>query len=152
MNHVLGAVAAVAPPLNAKQLLETLARIWADKPGGRTRQIQIQSTAALLRWRVAERRLSEDWEPPQDLAVFVGRSRAAKAITTPLEVEHIFGMVRVIPDPRWRFAFKPMAAYGLRPEALQHLQIRQGRLWEHVWVGRLARQDPATGASGSALW
>ena len=89
MNHVLGAVAVAAPPQNAKQLLEALARIWADKPGGRTRQIQIQSTAALLRWAVAERRLGEDWEPPQDLTVFVGRSRAAKAITTPLEVEHI---------------------------------------------------------------
>ena len=129
MNHVLGAVAAVAPPQNAKQLLETLARIWADKPGGRTRQIQIQSTAALLRWAVAERRLGEDWEPPQDLAVFVGRSRAAKAITTPLEVEHILALVRAIPDARWRFAFQLMAAYGLRPEELQHLQIRQGRLW-----------------------
>ncbi|MFM7549625.1 MAG: hypothetical protein ACKO8I_12315 [Cyanobacteriota bacterium] len=129
MNHVLGAVAAVAPPQNAKQLLETLARIWADKPGGRTRQIQIQSTAALLRWAVAERRLGEDWEPPQDLAVFVGRSRAAKAITTPLEVEPILALVRAIPDARWRFAFQLMVAYGLRPEELQHLQIRQGRLW-----------------------
>lgn len=129
MNHVLGAVAAVTPPQNAKQLLETLARIWADKPGGRTRQIQIQSTAALLRWAVADRRLGEDWEPPQDLAVFVGRSRAAKAITTPLEVEHILALVRAIPDARWRFAFQLMAAYGLRPEELQHLQILQGRLW-----------------------
>jgi integrase len=129
MNHVLGAVAAVTPPQNAKQLLETLARIWADKPGGRTRQIQIQSTAALLRWAVADRRLGEDWEPPQDLAVFVGRSRAAKAITTPLEVEHILALVRAISDARWRFAFQLMAAYGLRPEELQHLQIRQGRLW-----------------------
>ena len=116
MNHVLGAVDVTVPPQNAKQLLETLARIWADKPGGRTRQIQIQSTSALLRWAVAERRLGEDWEPPQDLAVFVGRSRAAKAITTPLEVEHLF-------------AFQLMATYGLRPEELQHLQIRQGRLW-----------------------
>ena len=129
MNHVLGAVAAVAPPQNSKQLLETLARIWADKPGGRTRQIQIQSTAALLRWAVAERRLGEDWEPPQDLAVFVGRSRAAKAITTPLEVEHLLALVKAIPDSRWRFAFQLMATYGLRPEELQHLQIRQGRLW-----------------------
>ena len=129
MNHVLGAVAVPAPPENAKQLLETLARIWADKPGGRTRQIQIQSTAALLHWAVAERRLGEDWEPPQDLAVFVGRSRAAKAITTPLEVEHILALVQAIPDARWRFAFQLMAAYGLRPEELQHLQIRQGRLW-----------------------
>ena len=129
MNHVLGAVAAVAPPQNSKQLMETLARIWADKPGGRTRQIQIQSTAALLRWAVAERQLGEDWEPPQDLAVFVGRSRAAKAITTPLEVEHLLGLVKAIPDSRWRFAFQLMATYGLRPEELQHLQIRQGRLW-----------------------
>ncbi len=129
MNHVLAAVAATAPPQNAKQLLETLARIWADKPGGRTRQIQIQSTAALLRWAVGERRLGEDWEPPQDLAVFVGRSRAAKAITTPLEVEHLLALVKAIPDSRWRFAFQLMATYGLRPEELQHLQIRQGRLW-----------------------
>ncbi|MCT0249284.1 hypothetical protein [Synechococcus sp. CS-205] len=129
MNHVLGAVAVAAPPQNAKQLLEALARIWADKPGGRTRQIQIQSTAALLRWAVAERRLGEDWEPPQDLSVFVGRSRTAKAITTPLEVEHILALVRAIPDARWRFTFQLMAAYGLRPEELQHLQLRQGRLW-----------------------
>ena len=53
MNHVLGAVAAVAPPQNAKQLLETLARIWADKPGGRTRQIQIQSTSDGVRGAIA---------------------------------------------------------------------------------------------------
>jgi integrase len=78
---------------------------------------------------VAERRLGEDWEPPQNLAVFVGRSRSTKAVTTPLEVEHILALVRAIPDARWRFAFQLMAAYGLRPEELQHLQIRQGRLW-----------------------
>ncbi|MCT0198298.1 hypothetical protein KQ313_01135 [Synechococcus sp. CS-1325] len=82
-------------PQNAKQLMEALVRIWADKPGGRTRQIQIRLTAALLRWGVAERRLGEDLEPPQDLAVFVGRSRAAKVITTPLEVEHILALVHV---------------------------------------------------------
>lgn len=57
MNLELGAIAGAPPPQNAKQLLQILARIWADKPGGRTRQIQIQSTAGLLRWAVAERRL-----------------------------------------------------------------------------------------------
>ena len=60
---------------------------------------------------MAERRLGEDWKPPQDLSVFVGRSRAAKAITTPLEVEHILELVRAIPDGRWRVAFQLMAAY-----------------------------------------
>jgi hypothetical protein len=78
--------------------------------------------------------LGEDWEPPQDVAVFVGRSRAAKAITTPLELEHILALVLDIPDARWRFAFQLMAAYGLRPEELQHLQILQGRpsLWKEL--------------------
>ncbi|MCT0228406.1 hypothetical protein KQ300_09455 [Synechococcus sp. CS-1331] len=49
MKHALGAIAMPAPPQNAKQLLEGLAKIWADKPGGRTRQIQMQCTTALLR-------------------------------------------------------------------------------------------------------
>jgi hypothetical protein len=75
-NHVLGAVAVAAPPQNAKQLLETLARIWADAP-----------------------------------------------------TSHILALVRAIPDARWRFVVQLMAAYGLRPEELQHLQIHQGRLW-----------------------
>lgn len=50
MKHVLGAMAMPAPPQNSKQLLEGLAKIWADKPGGRTRQIQMQCPTALLRW------------------------------------------------------------------------------------------------------
>jgi integrase len=59
----------------------------------------------------------------------VGRKREAKAITTPIQVEHILQVVEGIPDPRWRFAFQLMAAYGLRPEELQHLEKRGGQLW-----------------------
>lgn len=57
-----------------------------------------------------------------------GRSRSPQAITTPLEVEDILALVDARPDPRWRFGFQ-MAAYGLRPEELHHLQLREGRLW-----------------------
>jgi integrase len=129
MKHVLGAMAMPSPPQNAKQLLEGLARIWADKPGGRTRQIQMQCTTALLRWAIGDQRLGEEWEPPQNLATYVGRSRTPQIITTPLDVEHILALVDALPDPRWRLGFQLMAAYGLRPEELQHLQLRDGRLW-----------------------
>jgi hypothetical protein len=129
MKHVLGAMAMPSPPQNAKQLLEGLAKIWADKPGGRTRQIQMQCTTALLRWAREEQRLGEEWEPPQNLATYVGRSRSPQPITTPLEVEDILALVDALPDPRWRFGFQLMAAYGLRPEELHHLQLRDGRLW-----------------------
>ncbi|NCU91062.1 MAG: hypothetical protein EBV44_03715 [Synechococcaceae bacterium WB7_1B_046] len=130
MKHVLDAFVSRHPPQSATQLLDRLTLHWADKPGGRTRQIQMQATSALLRWAVAQGELAAArWEPPTDLSSFVGRSRSAKAITTPLEVGHILALVRALPDPRWRLAFQLMAAYGLRPEELQHLQLRDGRLW-----------------------
>jgi integrase len=59
----------------------------------------------------------------------VGRSRTPQAITTPLQVADILALVDALPDPRWRFGFQLMAAYGLRPEELHHLQLRDGRLW-----------------------
>ena len=130
MKHVLEAFATRQPPRSAAQLLDRLTLHWADKPGGRTRQIQMQATSALLRWAVAQGQLpGTHWEPPTDLSPFVGRSRSAKAVTTPLEVGHILALVRALPDPRWRLAFQLMAAYGLRPEELQHLQLRDRRLW-----------------------
>ncbi len=68
-----------AAPQNAKQLLEGLAKIWTDKPGGRTRQIQMQCTSGLLRWAREEQLLGEGWDPPQNLATDVGRSRSGHA-------------------------------------------------------------------------
>lgn len=130
MKLLLEAVSSRQPPRSAVQLLDRLTLHWADKPGGRTRQIQMQATSALLRWGVAQGQLdATGWEPPTDLSPFVGRSRTAKTITTPLEVEHILALARTLPDPRWRLGFQLMAAYGLRPEELQHLQLRDGRLW-----------------------
>ena len=67
MKHGLGAMAMPGPLQHAPQLLEGLAKIWADKPGGRTRQIQMPCTTALLRWAREEQRLGEEW--PTDCAL-----------------------------------------------------------------------------------
>ena len=117
------------PPVNSRELLETITARWANKPGCRGRQIHVQQTAALLRWGVDQGILGTEWAPPLELDPFVGRKREAKAITTPIEVEHILELVEAIPDSRWRFAFQLLSAYGLRPEELQHLELRTGRLW-----------------------
>jgi len=116
-------------PRDGKHLLEAQADLWRQRPGCRTRRLQIQYTAALLRWGVSEGLLPAHWAPPPDLASTIGRSRESKTITTPIGVEHILAMIQAIPDPRWRLAFQLINAFGLRPEELQHLQLRQGRLW-----------------------
>jgi integrase len=126
MRPILAASEKAATPV---QMLEAITAPWASQPGCRGRQLQVQQTAALLRWGVDTGRLPAEWAPPLDLTPYVGRKREAAAITTPLAIGDIAALVEAIPDPRWRYAFQLLAAYGLRPEELQHLELRGGRLW-----------------------
>ena len=32
-------------------------------------------------------------------------------------------------DKKWQFAFQLLATYGLRPEELRHLVVKDGELW-----------------------
>lgn len=129
MAELLATFKGKRPPTNPRELLEAVTARWSKQPGSRGRQMQVQQTAALLRWGVDNGTLPSEWAPPLDLDPYVGRKRSARTITTPLEVQHILELVDAIPDTRWRFAFQLLAAYGLRPEELQHLQIRRNRLW-----------------------
>ena len=129
MTELLATFESKRPPTNPRELLEAVTARWSKRPGARGRQMQVQQTAALLRWGVDNGTLAQEWAPPLDLDPYVGRKREAKTITTPVEVQHILELVDAIPDARWRFAFQLLAAYGLRPEELQHLQIRSDRMW-----------------------
>lgn len=50
-------------PRDGKHLLEAQADLWRQRPGCRTRRLQIQYTAALLRWGVSEGLLPAQWAP-----------------------------------------------------------------------------------------
>ncbi|MBD2549558.1 hypothetical protein H6G65_08155 [Microcystis elabens FACHB-917] len=129
MSVILDAIGGKRRPTSSKQLLEAVIESGKDRPGSRGRQLQVQFTAALLRWGVDSERLPSSWEPPLDLSVYVGRKRDERGVTTPIDVSHVLDLVEAISDPRWRLAFQLMAAYGLRPEELQHLEIQKGQLW-----------------------
>lgn len=125
------------------QLLEALIAPWAEQPGCRGRQLLVQQSAAVLRWGVDTGRLAPEWAPPLDLAPYVGRKRDFATVTTPLAVEDILALVAEIPDARWRYAFQMLAAYGLRPEELQHLELRADRLWcTYSKVSSRGRTEP----------
>jgi len=129
MSVILDAIGGKRRPTSSKQLLEAVIESGKDRPGSRGRQLQDQFTAALLRWGVDSERLPSSWAPPLDLSVYVGRKRDERGVTTPIDVSHVLDLVEAISDPRWRLAFQLMAAYGLRPEELQHLEIQKGQLW-----------------------
>ena len=140
MKVILAAVDRAETPV---QLLEAIAAPWASQPGCRGRQLQVQQTAAILRWGVNTGRLPAEWAPPLDLSPYVGRKREAAAVTTPLAVGEILALVETIPDSKWRYAFQLLSAYGLRPEELQHLELRGGRLWcTYSKVSSRGRTEP----------
>lgn len=140
MKVILAAVDRAETPV---QLLEAIAAPWASQPGCRGRQLQVQQTAAILRWGVNTGRLPAEWAPPLDLSPYVGRKREAAAVTTPLAVGEILALVETIPDSKWRYAFQLLSVYGLRPEELQHLELRGGRLWcTYSKVSSRGRTEP----------
>jgi hypothetical protein len=79
---------AKGPPAarDATQLQEAQADLWSQRPGCRTRRLQIQYTAALLRWAVSQKLLPAQWAPAPDLSTIIGRSRESRAVTTPIAV------------------------------------------------------------------
>jgi integrase len=128
MREVIAVMQRHPAPSQSRQLLDAVISRWSQQPGARGRQMQVQQTAALLRWAVDGERLPDCWAPPLDLSPYVGRKRVEINRTTPIEVRHILEMVDDIPDPRWRLAFQLVAAFGLRAEELRHLERRGDQL------------------------
>jgi integrase len=114
---------------DARGLIERVAEAW--RPGSRRRQIAAQNLAQLLAFGVERHGLAESWAPPSILKTIVGRTTRAKRVGYPLTDTQIQRLLQGLPagecSDRWRFALQLMSAYGLRPEDLRYLQIRDGR-------------------------
>lgn len=118
---------------NAKALLTAIGEPWA--PGSRRRQIVVQNVAAMLRWACDEGLLPpERWTPPSQLRRYTGQALAKSEDSRPLTDRQILTLLDQLPSDaagqRWTYALQLMAAYGLRPVEVTHLEIRaDGRLW-----------------------
>jgi integrase len=117
----------------AKELLGAIGERWP--PGSRRRQIAVQHVAAMLRWSVDEGHLPADrWAPPASLRRFTGEALPSTDAAVPLTDQQILDLLYALPiDPagqRWRFVLQLLAAFGLRPVEVQHLQLRHdGSIW-----------------------
>jgi integrase len=118
---------------NAKDLLTAVGERWA--PGARRRQIAVQHVAAMLRWACDEDKLPADrWTPPSSLRRYVGEAVETKEPTHPLKDGQILELLDALPKDapgqRWVFVLQLLAAYGLRPVEVLHLQSRgDDSLW-----------------------
>jgi len=132
----------VSDAKGAFDLLERAGEEW--EAGSRQRQISLQHIAAMLKWGISREGNfilpKERWTPPLELKDFYGKKVKAKSDAVPLQDDEIINFIESLPieskhprdreaAKRWKFAFQLMAAYGLRPIEIKHLQVLDGSIW-----------------------
>jgi len=119
------------PPTTAADLCDSVLLRW--EAGSRQRQIMRQNLHAFLRYCVERQRFKSCWLPPP----LAKESRKVKRIGYPLNDMQILRLLDGLPadeaGARWRFAVQLMAVYGLRPEELRHLLVKDGADGPELW-------------------
>ena len=121
------------PPTCSEDLLDAILIKWA--PASRARQIAAQNLAQFLNFCVIRLHYPKCWQPPTKLSHHIGAAAHGKGkrVGYPLTDGEILRLLDNLPNTdqavAWRFGLQLMAVYGLRPEELRYLSIKQGELW-----------------------
>ncbi len=94
------------------------------------RQICRQKLYGFLTWAVQRNHLKPIYLPPASLP----EVRKAKRVGYAISDAEILRLLEGMPDPRWQFAIQLCAVYGLRPEELRWLRIKDGAKGSELWT------------------
>ena len=120
------------PPVDGEALAMQCLKQWEQ--GSRMRQTSRQKLYGFLNWAVQRGHLKPIYSPPAALPEVL----KAKRIGYPLSDAQILQLLDNLPNgevhDRWRFAIQLCAVYGLRPEELRHLRIKDGAEGPELWT------------------
>ena len=119
------------PPRDGEALAMQCLKQWEQ--GSRMRQTSRQKLYGFLNWAVQRGYLKPIYAPPATLP----ETLKPKRIGFPLSDAQILQLLDNLPEgeahDRWRFAIQLCAVYGLRPEELRHLRIKDGASGSELW-------------------
>ena len=120
------------PPVDGEALAMQCLAQWEQ--GSRMRQTSRQKLYGFLNWAVQRGHLKPIYSPPAALPEVL----KAKRIGYPLSDAQILQLLDNLPEgeahDRWRFAIQLCSVYGLRPEELRHLVIKDGVSGAELWT------------------
>ena len=114
-------------PIDGTDLMMKSCKHWEQ--GGRARQIARRVLKNFLEWAVMRGKLPAAYAPPASTP----EKRNPKRVGFALSDSQILRLLDSITDERWRFAIQLCSVYGLRPEELRHLRIKQGTEGKELW-------------------
>ena len=119
-------------PLDGHELCSSALERWDH--GTRQRQIMRQNLYAFLNWAVQRGFLKAIYLPPADAP----ETRKPKRVGYALADAQILRLLDDLPQgdthDRWGFAIQLCAVYGLRPEELRYLRIKDGSKGPELWT------------------
>ncbi|WP_115025148.1 site-specific integrase [Synechococcus sp. UW69] len=120
------------PPVDGEALAMECLKQWEQ--GSRMRQTSRQKLYGFLNWAVQRGHLKPIYSPPASLP----ETLKPKRIGYPLSDAQLLQLLDNLPagevHDRWRFAIQLCAVYGLRPEELRHLRIKDGVSGAELWT------------------
>jgi hypothetical protein len=136
LSRALDVLTGASAPVNARDLVSDVVKFWADKP--RSRQKAVDALRKFLEFAVEVHHLpASSWTLTDRAAKQLRGARPQRrtvACITDVEILRLLASFsETAAGDRWRNAIKLMALYGLRPEELHHLVVR-----EHPTTGQPA--------------
>ena len=136
LDRAVELLAGASAPVNARDLVSAVARTWADKP--RSRNMAVDALRRFLDFAVEVHHLpAQSWTLTDRAAKQLRGARPQRRTVACITDVEILRLLASLPETaacdRWRNALKLMALYGLRPEELNHLEVR-----EHPTTGQPA--------------
>ncbi|QNJ00689.1 phage integrase [Synechococcus sp. A15-62] len=120
------------PPVDGEALAMQCLAQWEQ--GTRMRQMCRQKLYSFLNWAVQRGHLKPIYSPPATLP----ETLKPKRIGYPLSDAQILQILDNLPQGekhnRWRFAIQLCSVYGLRPEELRYLRIKDGANGAELWT------------------
>ena len=109
-------------PIDGEDLMLKALKQWEQ--GSRSRQIARRALQKFLDYAVLRGKLSNIYAP-----VRITETLKKKRIGYALTDSQILELIASETDKKWQFAYQLLAVYGLRPEELRHLVVKDGELW-----------------------
>ena len=125
-------------PQDGESLMLEALKQWEQ--GTRSRQISRRSLKGFLEWAVLRGKLIAAYAPPAQIP----ETKNSVDIGYAIDDQEIIELLDLIPKGRtakeeetynaWKFAIQLCSVYGLRPEELRHLKIKNGIEGKELWT------------------
>ncbi|QNJ03716.1 site-specific integrase [Synechococcus sp. PROS-U-1] len=127
INNIRDCLEGKNKPKDGTDLCQQALEQWEH--GSRQRQVMRQAAYSFLRWGVERGHLKPCYLPPEAEP----EVKRPKRVGYPLSDAQILRLLDSLPKgeqhTRWRFGLQLMAVYGIRPEELRWLRIKDDQLW-----------------------